>query len=138
MIVRRGPAAPMWEGTKVFVFLSGGLVLAALFYPFDTHPLVSCPLRTYAHFPCPACGMTRAFVRLTHGHLAAAVQVNPLGAVLAALAVVTALYGLLRFTTLKRGIEIQFSRAESLGLRVGIVVAGVANWAYLIVSGAPL
>ena len=126
----------MWEGTKVFVYACWALVGAALFYPFDRYPLVTCPMRQFLHVPCPACGMTRAFVRFTHGHLAAALHVSPLGTVLAAIAVITTIYGLLRMTTMRRGLLISLSRTEHLVLGTSLVIAAIANWAYLIVSGA--
>jgi hypothetical protein len=37
-----------------------------------------CPVATYLHLQCPGCGTTRALSALLHGHLAQALQLNPL------------------------------------------------------------
>lgn len=56
--------------------------LAARFLPV-LQTGYTCPSRTLLGLPCPTCGMTRAFVALAHGELAAAFQVSPAGALLA-------------------------------------------------------
>ena len=129
---RRRPSEPL----VVFSAMGLVLLLAGRFFPFDRFPLVSCPLKTFAHIPCFSCGMTRAFVRFTHGEWGSALQVSPLGTLLALLATLFAGYTLLRLTVLKRGIVIETSARESAWLRYGTLTAVAANWAYLIVSGA--
>jgi hypothetical protein len=38
----------------------------------------SCRFRTWTGLDCPSCGLTRAFVSITHGDFAAALQFNPI------------------------------------------------------------
>jgi hypothetical protein len=39
----------------------------------------ACLLREWFGVPCPTCGMTRSVVLTLHGHIAAAIAVNPAG-----------------------------------------------------------
>lgn len=41
-----------------------------------------CPFHNLSGLPCPACGLTRAFVCLAHGRFAAAFIYHPLGPIL--------------------------------------------------------
>jgi hypothetical protein len=40
--------------------------------------LMQCPTAQYFHFPCPGCGMTRAFRLLADGQIAASLAMHPL------------------------------------------------------------
>jgi len=53
-----------------------GLVwyVMSLFGIFD---FIICPTKLIWKIPCPGCGITRACVLLTHGHLAQAIETNP-------------------------------------------------------------
>lgn len=44
----------------------------------DQSGLVLCALRHFTGLPCPGCGMTHAFVAISHGHLAEAFRYNAL------------------------------------------------------------
>jgi hypothetical protein len=132
----REPIRPTPESSVVVWLMAFGLLLAARFYPFDRMPVVACPLKTLAHIPCPTCGMTRAFVRVTHGEWLAAWHVSPLGAVLAVVTAGVAGYGVLRLTVWKSGLELRLTSREALAARVATAVAILGNWVYLIISGA--
>jgi hypothetical protein len=57
---------------------AGGLCLSAALSPADaTGGPVVCPFRLATGLPCPGCGMTRAWVFMTHGRVADAVSANP-------------------------------------------------------------
>ena len=136
MTLRRVASRKIPEGSIVLWLAAAWLLLVARFYPFDRLPLVACPLKHLTGVPCPTCGMTRAFVRMTHGQWAAAFQVSPLGALLAMLTAGMALYGLLRLSVWRRPVEVRLTTGESRVLRVAVVSAVMANWIYLIASGS--
>jgi hypothetical protein len=66
----------------VFAGLTAMFVLAALWRPADEPSLVLCPFRALTHYPCPGCGMTRAFCALAHFELWRAVRFNALSPLL--------------------------------------------------------
>jgi hypothetical protein len=80
--------------------------------------------------------MTREFMRFTHGEWLSALRVNPIGLFLAMTATFFAVYAVLRLTVLSRGLSVRLSDRESRVLRWGIPSAFLANWVYLLVSGA--
>lgn len=54
-----------------------GLIVALLaIFKHKFHGL--CTLRTLTGFPCPACGMTRAFILFLHGHIGESLRMHPL------------------------------------------------------------
>src|SRR6266568_116226 len=70
---------------EVFALLGAASFVAARFFPLLALRF-RCPLLALTGWPCPTCGMTRAFVRLSHGRLEGALSASPLGALLAAAA----------------------------------------------------
>jgi hypothetical protein len=133
--VRAAPGR-MSDGHRLICIASGMLLIIARVYPFDRFPLVHCPLKSIAHIPCPACGMTRAFVHWTHFDWGAAIQVSPLGFMLATFAGLAVAYGVLRHTVLRRGWSLELTATEGVVWRVAAVACAVSNWIYLIASGA--
>lgn len=66
----------------VLLGLSAMFVTAALWRPPDEPQLVLCPFRALTHYPCPGCGMTRAFCALAHLEFWRAVKFNALSPLL--------------------------------------------------------
>lgn len=58
--------------------LSIVFVVAALWRPPDEPEWVLCPFRALTHYPCPGCGMTRAFCALAHFEFWRAIKFNAL------------------------------------------------------------
>ena len=56
---------------------SGAIVVLFLFDPAQYHIYPVCPLYQTTGLLCPGCGGLRAVHQLTHGHWAAAWQLNP-------------------------------------------------------------
>jgi hypothetical protein len=62
----------------VLPLTSAVFVVSALWSPSDLPDVVLCPLRALTGYPCPGCGMTRAFCSIGHGEFARAVGYNAL------------------------------------------------------------
>jgi len=61
--------------------LSAMFATSLLWRPSD-NGIILCPFRALSGYPCPGCGMTRAFSAIAHGELLNAVIYNPLSPVL--------------------------------------------------------
>jgi hypothetical protein len=66
-----------WRARVVLLGLTAVFVVAALWNPADELRIVLCPFRALTHYPCPGCGMTRAFCALAHGEFWRAIKLNP-------------------------------------------------------------
>jgi hypothetical protein len=114
---------------EVFALIALLSLAVARFVPVLSVPFV-CPLKALAGIPCATCGMTRAFVALAHGEVAAAFAASPLGALLAG--------GLWLLALADAGRFAHGARLPGLGPRAAraAVAAGVvalfANWAWLV------
>lgn len=56
--------------------LTAMFLVAALWRPADEGGFILCPFRALTHYPCPGCGMTRAFCALAHLEFWRAVRFN--------------------------------------------------------------
>lgn len=63
-------------------------VVAALWRPADEPQLILCPFRALTNYPCPGCGMTRAFCALAHLEFWRAIKFNALSPLLFLVALV--------------------------------------------------
>ena len=61
--------------------LSAMFCTSALWRPSD-NGIILCPFRALTGYPCPGCGMTRAFSALAHGEPLRALLYNPLSPIL--------------------------------------------------------
>ncbi len=61
--------------------LSAMFATSLLWRPSD-NGIILCPFRALSGYPCPGCGMTRAFSALAHGEFLSAVIYNPLSPIL--------------------------------------------------------
>ncbi|HEV2912666.1 MAG TPA: DUF2752 domain-containing protein [Pyrinomonadaceae bacterium] len=57
--------------------LSTMFAVSAVWHPSDDG-IILCPFRAVTGYPCPGCGMTRAFSAIAHGDIWRAVIYNPL------------------------------------------------------------
>src|SRR5437867_1628628 len=60
------------------VGIGAALILLWFVNPETASWLPQCPLHAWTGWCCPGCGSTRALHQLLHGHLLAALQLNPL------------------------------------------------------------
>jgi hypothetical protein len=110
-----------------------GAVVVGLLH-LDRMKLPLCYVKALTGLPCPTCGSTRAAGRLFDLDLPGAFAMNPL-ATLAALAIAAWALGDLVLLPRRRVLGIEVAPRAAAALRIGIVVAAVLNWAYLLAAG---
>jgi hypothetical protein len=110
-----------------------GAAVVGLFH-LDRLPLTVCYLKALTGIPCPTCGSTRAVGCLAHGDLPGAFAMNPLATV-ALLALLPWALADLALLTRGRALDLSVSLRAGRVLRVAVVVAILANWAYLLAAG---
>jgi Protein of unknown function (DUF2752) len=74
-------SATRWRALMLWLGLSAMFAVSALWRPSD-NGIILCPFRALTGYPCPGCGMTRAFSAIAHGDLWRAVRYNPLSPLL--------------------------------------------------------
>lgn len=112
------------------IFLSS--FLAARFLPVLAVPYV-CPAKALFGLPCPACGMTHAFVYLAHADVLAALNANPAGALLAFLVWGFVVFDLVRLF-LGKGLPKVPGRAARLFIFLGGMLV-LSSWGFLLAKG---
>ncbi|MBK8010488.1 MAG: DUF2752 domain-containing protein [Deltaproteobacteria bacterium] len=104
--------------------------------PYELLPPVLCPFRQIFGIPCLTCGGTRAACALSRLELGLAFSMNPLVFLAFCAALMFALRVAWSTLTGRDPRDVDFrSDASRLALRVGVLLATVANWAYLIAVG---
>jgi len=104
--------------------------------PFLDIPIPgTCTFRQTVGHPCPGCGLTRCFVSLAHGNMAAAWQFNPAGVLFFAVVAVQIPFRAIQILRVSRGLpEIRFGRFELVPLTAVIVVL-VGQWLVRLLLG---
>jgi hypothetical protein len=100
----------------------------------DRLPFALCYVKLMTRLPCPTCGSTRAAGRLFALDVPGALSMNPL-ATLAAFAIVLWAAADLALLPQRRALGLELSPRAGRALRFAIVVAVVANWAFLVAAG---
>jgi hypothetical protein len=99
--------------------------------------LPPCPLKTFTGVPCPGCGTTRAALALGRLDVLAAFTVSPLAAAAWVLLVGGGLAaGALALAGREPPAPPRLSGGRERAFRIAVAGALVANWIYLIYSGA--
>ncbi len=92
-----GPKRRFHWSELVLPLVAGGAILVSFFYRSEGLPgLQVCWFRGLTSWPCPGCGLTRAFCAISHGDFAAAWKFNPFGFVFYAVAILLVFWPLLQ------------------------------------------
>lgn len=72
---------------SIFPAICGAVLLLSVALPLPQNGTILglpslCPFHNLSGVPCPGCGLTRSFVCLAHGQIAAAFEFHPLGPLL--------------------------------------------------------
>lgn len=121
----------------LFLIVAGGVFALAAWYIPTADGIISpggesagaaCWFRHLTGLLCPFCGMTRSFVHLTHGHLAAAFHWHPAGPLMAAWTVGVGVWIVLAAARRKEAVTNRASAASSLGIVVwACMLTGLAR-----------
>lgn len=128
---RAAPQADPWL-LILLAPIGAAALLAARFFPFSALPSM-CTFKLLTGQPCLACGMTRSWIHLAHGHPLAAVAQNPLGASLFLVTAITLAYLLLRRIGLP-ALRLEMSNAEAWTIRGLVIGSVVVNWLYVAIT----
>jgi Protein of unknown function (DUF2752) len=109
-------------------------LLVARFVPVARLPFWHCTFRAHTGWPCPGCGLTRAADGLAHLHLGLAFESNPLGALVGCLLAGAAVLGVVQWLFRLPLPVLQLSRSEGRAGRIALVMAILANYAFVIVQ----
>jgi hypothetical protein len=114
------------------------LVIAAILHPspdgFATHTQLHMqPCQFLEHFgvPCPGCGMTTSWAWFVRGNLVAAIYVQPMGTLLAFLAMATVWVGAYVAVT-GRPVYRLLNRFDGRYYFIGLLGFGIAAWCWKI------
>jgi hypothetical protein len=118
------------------VFAACGVVAGAfvLLLHLDRLPVSFCAFKQLTGLPCPTCGGTRALGRLAALDIPGAFAMNPLAV---GLGVAVALWALCDLVLLPRrqSLRLEVRPDAAFAVRVAVVLAAAANWAYLVLAG---
>jgi hypothetical protein len=134
----RMTAASLMTRRRAWVLLSGltaVFVIAALWSPPDEPLIVLCPFRALMHYPCPGCGMTRAFCALAHGEFWRAVKFNALSPLLFLAALAAWAYAVATLLEFERVRSILARRLHTSPFGGKLMLALVLAWWVLRVAG---
>jgi hypothetical protein len=113
---------PLWG----LVTLAAMLGIAELLHHFRPSWVPGCGFYQLTGWPCPFCGGTRSLVALAQGNWADAFRLSPLAMAMASLTIVLV-------PVILAG---KWPKRMTRPAFVAVVLAIVANWAYLITSKA--
>lgn len=109
-------------------------LLVARFVPVARLPFWHCVIREHTGWPCPGCGLTRALDGLAHGRFGFAFGSNPLGALGGCLLAAAALVGVVQYLfRLSLPVPVPSAREARWGRRA-LLLAVVANYAFVIIQ----
>ncbi len=115
----------------------GALALGILFIPFALFArandgfteggAIPCIWRSLTGYPCPGCGLTRAFASLTEFDIAQSIRFNPEALIFSLLAV-TALLAPQLILALKMKVASRLTRASDRGMLLASLLFFIGLW----------
>ncbi|HEX8143368.1 MAG TPA: DUF2752 domain-containing protein [Pyrinomonadaceae bacterium] len=121
-----GSTPARWQSWVLFVGLTAIFAVSALWRPSDDGTIL-CLFRALTGYPCPGCGMTRAFSAIAHGELWRAVRYNPFSPLLFLAGV--AVWASAAATLLHwHGARAALSRLRPSGLLANVLLLMVMLW----------
>lgn len=105
----------------------------------NVHSFEACLIKHATDIPCPSCGTTRSVMFLAHGNVLAALGINPIGLIVAAVLLLAPLWIMvdliLKTATLFNFYKKTESYLQRPLLAVPLVLLLVVNWIWNITKG---
>jgi hypothetical protein len=118
--------------------LSGLALLASVLLPLDPPDVVTCGFLRLTGYPCPFCGMTRAFTAMGHGEPMTAARESPAGAVFYLATIGVFLVSATRLIRPAKADELREPGAVRGWGRIALIAGTLlllANWIYRLAMG---
>lgn len=125
------PNAPLLDRGNGLLLGGTGFVLLLLarFFPWMSLPPF-CTFKNVTGHPCPGCGMTRAWIHMTHGRFVDAVLMNPFGVLLFLFTFFGVLYLGLRWLLKLPALRVSMGTTGQLIFWVTLALLFGLNWLY--------
>lgn len=117
----------------VFGISLAGLAFG-LFWPRDAAVGIRCVFLNVSGWPCPFCGITRAYLAAGHGAWAEAFRQSPVGALLFPMVAITVVWS--GFCVVRERARATTATPQRLNwLWWGIAILIAINWVYRVIAG---
>lgn len=130
-----------FAGNIFLLLFSGGILLAAFFFPIDRFPLGFCVFLNLTGAPCPTCGFSRAFCAFAHGNWEQGILNCPFALIVFILTLLIFIYNAIVLLAALFGIRIQRGSLLNFSPKKMIFIVGIfvllllGNWIYRLVLG---
>ncbi len=134
----------MLQGRKLHALvllatLASGIWLAFNLTRYEEPGLTPCLVKNLSGYPCPACGSSRSFMAIFHGHFEEAFFINPFGFLSLALLLILPVLTLSDLFTGKQRLNDLVNRVNTLFTKahwyLPAILLVVGNWIWNIFKG---
>lgn len=98
-----------------------------------------CLIKQFTNIPCPSCGSTRSIILLTKGNFIQALNVNPMGVIIAIIMLISPIWIIGDMITKKKTLFDFYLKAESYLKRpryaIPLLLLVIINWVWNIAKG---
>jgi len=98
-----------------------------------------CLIKRFTNIPCPSCGSTRSVISLTKGNFIEAININPIGILVAIIMVITPIWIIVDIITKRKHLFDFYQKIETLlktpKYSVILILLVIINWTWNILKG---
>ena len=111
----------------------------ALLNESESNPIQVCLIKHFTTVPCPSCGSTRSIILLTEGNFIQALNMNPMGVIIAIFMVFSPIWIIADIITRKKTFFDFYQKAEHYIKRpryaIPLILLVIINWIWNIAKG---
>jgi hypothetical protein len=98
-----------------------------------------CLIKRFTNIPCPSCGSTRSVISLTKGNFIEAININPIGILVAIIMIITPIWIIVDIITKRKHLFDFYQKIETLlktpKYSVILILLVIINWTWNILKG---